>query len=467
VVHEPDKRRIVALTLREPTLFTIASMVALAGCAPRPRAARIASPAVREASLELPATPPPDIDLLAVTAYSASRDDISTAELTRGVCDGTIPVVAEARAKAEARFGCKTLRETTLDDTLGAKLDIAVTDLDHLTSQLKALRVDGVSLFAAPDRYPLAAGSIRTTHFTDFVMTGVTAIARATGVACEKHGIAWLTANLRAQLAGADYVHISNEVSIVPDCKYVSGTLQFCSKEHEFQALLDVHANVVELTGNHNRDYGDAAARATLAWYERHGIKTFGGGSDPVSASHALVLALDGGKKLGIIGFNELCDQHECSTRPGEVGANPYDDAKAFAAIAHLRDVEHVDQVFVTVQFREWDSPHPTPMQTRISHALIDHGADLVLGSQAHQLQWIEFYKGKPIYNGLGNFLFDQIKRPAVRQAFFLHHYFFQGKLVQSVPVFTYMADDRQPTLATPEQVSAMRAIVFERATGH
>jgi hypothetical protein len=35
---------------------------------------------------------------------------------------------------------------------------------------------------------------------------------------------------------------------------------------------------------------------------------------------------------------------------------------------------------------------------------------------------------------------------------------------VQSVPVFTYMSDDRQPTIATPEQAAEMKAIVFDDA---
>ena len=83
-------------------------------------------------------------------------------------------------------------------------------------------------------------------------------------------------------------------------------------------------------------------------------------------------------------------------------------------------------------------------------------------GSQAHQLQYVEFYKGKPIFHGIGNLLFDQVHRIGVRQAFFVHHYFWRGRLVQSVPVFTFMADDRQPTLATPDEAAEMKKIVFQ-----
>ncbi len=415
------------------------------------------------ASVIVALAPPPDIDaLLAVTGYSAELDDITSLELARGVCGGSIAVVAEARPRAEARFGCRVARAATLAGALADATQVTVTDLEHVTSQLKALRVDGVSPFFAPSRYPLVGGNL-SPHLTHFIMTGVTAITRETGAACDKHGASWLTAGLRETMAGADYVHVSNEVSVVAGCKYIPKTLQFCTKESDLDALLDLHTNVVELTGNHMRDFGDAAARKTLDWYEQHGMKTFGGGSGPSAANRPLVLPLADGGKLGLVGFNELCEFNECTTRPGQVGANPYDDAKAFADIAKLRDDQHVDQVFVTVQFREWYSPQPTATQTRISHALIDHGADLVLGSQSHQLQRIELYKNKPIYYGLGNFLFDQIQRTSVRQGFILHHFFFHGRLVQSVPVFTYTADDRQPTLASPEQAAAMRAVVFSR----
>ncbi|HWU85675.1 MAG TPA: CapA family protein, partial [Kofleriaceae bacterium] len=406
--------------------------------------------------------------LLVATGYGASRDAIALAEVARGYCASEIAVVEEARAYADVRFGCRGRGLAGLAEILPeAKTGLVVVDLAHATAQLKALAVDGVSFFERPAAYPLLLpgdGGGRpdfAPHLTHFIMTGVTAITRAMGAACDAHGIDWLTKNLRPHFATADYVHISNEVSIKPDCEYpTKGTFTFCSKERDFQALLDLRANVVELTGNHNRDFGDEPFRRTVAWYAQHGIKTFGGGLTPEAAGEPLVLPLADGKRLGLLGFNEACPLGECARKPGEVGANPYDAARAKAAVQKLRGA--ADFVMVTVQFREWDSAEPTPAQTRISHELIDAGADLVYGSQAHQLQKIEFYRGKPIFHGLGNLLFDQIHRIGVRQAFFVHHYFFEGRLVQSVPVFTYMSDDRQPTIATPEQAAEMKAIVFD-----
>lgn len=404
--------------------------------------------------------------MLVVTGYSAARDAIASSELAQGYCSGAIGVLEPVRAAADARFRCTGTAVRALRDFLpNAKTKLLVTDLDHATSQLKALAVDGVSFFARPAEYPLVLDTPRPdyrAHVTHFIMTGVTAITRATGTACEQHGITWLTQNLRSAFEGADYVHISNEVSIKADCTYpAKGTYQFCTKEGDFQALLDLHANLIELTGNHNRDFGDEPFRRTMDWYKAHGMRTFGGGLTPELANEPVVVPLADGKQLGIIGFNEQCPLKECAKKPNEVGANAWDATKAKAAIARMRGELHADIIIVTVQFREWDSPEPTAAQTTISHELIDDGADLVYGSQAHQLQVVEFYQGKPIFHGLGNLLFDQIHRLGVRQAFFLHHYFFHGRLVQSVPVFTFMSDERQPTLATPDQAAAMRDIIF------
>lgn len=45
--------------------------------------------------------------------------------------------------------------------------------------------------------------------------------------------------------------------------------------------------------------------------------------------------------------------------------------------------------------------------QTEVAHALIDAGADMILGHHAHILKGIEIYRGKPIFYSVGNFAID------------------------------------------------------------
>ena len=60
-----------------------------------------------------------------------------------------------------------------------------------------------------------------------------------------------------------------------------------------------------------------------------------------------------------------------------------------------------------------WGIEHhlePYLNQRRQAHAIIDAGADIIVGHHTHTLQTIENYKGKPIYYSIGNFIFDQNK---------------------------------------------------------
>jgi len=45
--------------------------------------------------------------------------------------------------------------------------------------------------------------------------------------------------------------------------------------------------------------------------------------------------------------------------------------------------------------------------QKEVAHAVIDAGADIILGHHPHQLKGVEVYKGKPIFYSMGNFILD------------------------------------------------------------
>lgn len=61
--------------------------------------------------------------------------------------------------------------------------------------------------------------------------------------------------------------------------------------------------------------------------------------------------------------------------------------------------------------FPHWGTEYETTHnanQSKLAHAWIDAGADIVLGSHPHVIQDAELYDGKPIFYSLGNLLFDQ-----------------------------------------------------------
>ena len=78
--------------------------------------------------------------------------------------------------------------------------------------------------------------------------------------------------------------------------------------------------------------------------------------------------------------------------------------------VAHLRTIDKNSYILLILH---WGWEHhfkATPLQCEHARRLIDAGADAIVGHHSHTLQTIETYRGKPIYYGIGNFIFDQRK---------------------------------------------------------
>jgi poly-gamma-glutamate synthesis protein (capsule biosynthesis protein) len=64
--------------------------------------------------------------------------------------------------------------------------------------------------------------------------------------------------------------------------------------------------------------------------------------------------------------------------------------------------------VFVSVHAGNEYQRKPTDAQVEFAHAVIEAGADAVIGHHPHWIQGVEVYRGNPIFYSLGNFVFDQ-----------------------------------------------------------
>jgi poly-gamma-glutamate capsule biosynthesis protein CapA/YwtB (metallophosphatase superfamily) len=94
--------------------------------------------------------------------------------------------------------------------------------------------------------------------------------------------------------------------------------------------------------------------------------------------------------------------------RPGrQTTAHPGDLAQIAASVRNGRGVS--DLLIVSIHAHESGAALDVPAQflPTFAHAMIDAGADAVVGHGPHVLRGIEIYKGKPIFYSLGNFLFE------------------------------------------------------------
>jgi poly-gamma-glutamate synthesis protein (capsule biosynthesis protein) len=310
----------------------------------------------------------------------------------------------------------------------------------------------------------LAASDRDAEQMTVLLMTGVTALVRATGWMMDTRGVEFPASSIGDILRAADITHISNEVSFSPDCPVAdpgSGSLRFCSDPKYFDLLTIIDADIVELSGNHVNDWGLEAMQYSLDLYHEAGIPYYSGGKNQEQARQAVILE-DHGNRLGFIGCNEAGPGFAWATNDSP-GSAACDLDWMESEVSRLKS-EGIIPV-VTFQYEESYSPQPMPWQVRDFQRIAAAGAGLVSGSQAHSPQIFEFHLGSFIHYGPGNLFFDQMNVPelpeATRWEFLDRYTIYRGKII-GVEVLTAMLEDwSRPRLMTPEERYDLLSWIF------
>ncbi len=403
---------------------------------------------------------------LPVTAFYNSKQNVNSGEL--GNEQLFMPSSTDAKVKSDITKFVDANKQDTSNITIGSvenieteisDKEIALIPASLLTDKVKLLKMDETGYYldafntGALFRYAtftgdsidqLASLKLNDLPTKDRVfrvnMTGVTALTRVMQKKLATvSGPLYFSELIGDFLADADITHVSNEVSFRAGCQY-SNTL-FCSPPEFIETLKDSGVDLVELTGNHNNDNGSIYNQESINLYRSLGMATFGGGINSAEAAKPY-LADQKGSKVAFIGYN-MADGAGSGAIAGEssAGANFYTEAKAESDIRTAK--QNAQFVVVNIQYAECQA-YPTgyveypecdgPIggQQEAFRKMIDLGADMVVGSSAHQPQTYEIYNGKSIYYGLGNLYFDQTQWPGTERGIILTHYFVAGKLIQT-----------------------------------
>ncbi|MHB0858101.1 MAG: CapA family protein [Anaerolineae bacterium] len=362
----------------------------------------------------------------------------------------------------------------------------SVVAFDALAPRWKVLRVDGASVLdKAMDvaSYPLAhslgvegeasaalvdvfapGGKLTTNRDTDkmtvLVMTGVTALVRATAHEMEQRGVLYPAEQIVDILRGADLTHISNEIPFASNCpppNRNSESLVFCSDPKYIELLQHVGTDLIELTGNHFQDYGSDATLDTLAMYREEGWPHYGGGADLEDARKPLRVESNG-NSFSFIGCNPVGPTYAWATENAP-GAAPCDFEYMHDQLTVLN--QEVDVPIATWQYWEFYHFEPTPQQQEDFRGMVDAGARIVSGSQAHHPQAIEFYRDGFIHYGLGNLFFDQMWSLGTRQEMADRHVIYDGRHI-STELLTFMLENfAQPRPMTTVERNELLTSIF------
>lgn len=358
----------------------------------------------------------------------------------------------------------------------------AIIPFDRIQPRWKILTIDGESPLHTdfdPTTYALTAPfsfsgeklDIPSTNrdpqkLTVVAMTGVTALVRATASLMERKGALYPGGDVRDILRSADITHISNEVPFNPKCPPInlaSTALVFCSDPKYITLLEDLGVDVIELTGDHFGDYGPEVMLYTLDLYDERGWPYFGGGRNldealsPVTFTHH-------GNKVAFIGCNAKGGGYATAdvSYPG-AGECGYD--VLHAEIARLDSEGYI--VIATFSHQEYYTYQVRPQYRSDFIDMVDAGATLVQGSQAHEPQNFEFYKDGLIHYGLGNMFFDQINERGndglpVDRAFIDLHIIYDGRYISTELVPIKFMDFARPRPMTEEEADVFLEKIFK-----
>lgn len=415
-----------------------------------------------------------------VAPFPTVTDDVTSEDLIaawQGASNGTLAghplIMAESTLKAltflwgEPASGVvRSVPSNQLSDTAWKDPSIwAIIPFEEIQPKWKVLSVDGQSPLHKDfdeDMYPLKVtfGLSNSTHelpasnrddskLAVVVLTGVTALVRATAFTMELKGVTRPGELIHDWLYDADVAHISNEVPFDPDCPFPQpGHKNFvlCSDPKYFELLKYVGTDIVELTGDHFADRGTQAMLDTLEMYRENDIPYYGGGANEEEARKPVLMEVNG-NKIAFLGCNGKLSYDFVKATDIKPGAADC-DYKFFTK--QIQDVKAQGyMVIFTFQHEECYHPGPCYKHEDGFHAVADAGATVVSGSQAHFPHLMEFRGDSFIHFGLGNLFFDQMTYELdggrvideTRREFIDRHVFYDGKYL-GVELLTAMLED-------------------------
>jgi poly-gamma-glutamate synthesis protein (capsule biosynthesis protein) len=292
---------------------------------------------------------------------------------------------------------------------------VAVVPAAAVGPSVQVVRVDGRDPLRDPAGYPLKTTGVAPDAVLTMSAVGDLMLARRVGrsIADGRDFAAPLRPTAR-RLVAADVTvgNLENSLSRLGPPR--QGSDSFGADPRVLRGLMRAGFDVLTLANNHVGDYGTQSLVETVKRVRAADIDPVGAGENARAAWQPAVVVRDG-VRFGFLAFNAIGESPKAgSDRPGVVqlrmqprlGELNAGDLNAMRrAIRQLRP--RVDVLTVLPHWGQQYTSEPVRDQRTVAHALVDAGADLVIGSHPHWVQGAEIYRGSLIAYSLGNYVFD------------------------------------------------------------
>ncbi|MEK3731785.1 CapA family protein [Paenibacillus sp. FSL M8-0334] len=288
-----------------------------------------------------------------------------------------------------------------------------------------------VVMMLLPASAASAASTKPTNEPIELIFVGDILLDGYVGNQIERYGNLFPFKKVAPTLKQADLAFANLETPVSIRGKKADKTFAFRSKPDTLKGLVYAGIDGVTLANNHILDYGPQAMMDTMIHLRRQKIGHTGAGSNIDEAFKPYVKTVKG-KKIAVLGVSRVVPHNSWiagKNNPGVAGAYAMEPM-----LTHIKkSAKDNDVTIVYIHWNQEFADYPEDYARKMAKQMIDAGADIIIGSHSHTLMGIEYYKGKPIYYSLGNFVFNRSTRGGDKTLLsMMVHFDIQGSKITS-----------------------------------
>ena len=244
-------------------------------------------------------------------------------------------------------------------------------------------------------------------------MVGDIMMGRYVEEVTDSHGFDYLFRYMKPYFNASDYVSGNYEhpalAKDVSKYEEADTAIRLNSYGNGVEAVKDAGFSVMTLANNHMMDFEEQGLVDTIDQFENADMDYVGVGSNITKAKENINYQDVKGVRVATLGFTDVYgkDAVAKNNQAGLLNSNP---DLLFEMIGNAKDAKkgNADLVVVNMHWGQEYATSATGRQTELAKAVIDAGADIIIGHHPHVVQSFDMYKDGIIFYSLGNFIFDQ-----------------------------------------------------------
>lgn len=172
--------------------------------------------------------------------------------------------------------------------------------------------------------------------------------------------------------------------------------------------------DLVNIANDRIYDYSAKGLTDTLNALELNEITYIGGGKNLEDArTPRYIIAC--GRKIAIVSAAQAKTDNTMAPEAGvKTPGLIYSTNSTYFNAMIMEADKNADYVIVYTDWENGTNAKPDAGQAVLAHNFVDAGADIVIGTKSTVMQSIEYYNGKPIIYGIGNFWYETDRHEAL-----------------------------------------------------